>query len=174
MTDEEFEAFLTKVNGELGKKQVKLSRTYALGEMRRWWFEQVGAKLQFFDASDRLAVEADVIGIGSFSPTSHSWKWAWSNASFTAELRDKALPLKQLQATTGLDLFDKEKAFSIAGEAMAWELAAMAVHHLNALGCYRAPASSPDGPYTYLAIMDVRTLKVLDQQNRMTLMEVVK
>ncbi|AIF46043.1 DUF6882 domain-containing protein [Dyella japonica] len=158
MTDEEFDVFLAKANDELRAKQAQLSHAYDLGEMKRWWFEQEGARLQFFDRDDKLAVEAEVIGIGSFSPKSSSWKWAWSNPTFIAPLREKALPLKQLQAVTGFDLFGKESAFSIGGEAMAWDLAAMAVQQLKALGCYRAPASSPDGPHTYLAITGIRPL----------------
>ena len=156
MTDEEFDAFLAKVNDELESKQAELNSSFGLGEMKRWWFEQESATLQFFDRNDRLAVEADVIGIGSFSSKSSSWKWGWSNPTFTPELREKALPLKRLQACTGFDLFGNEGTFSISGEAMAWELAAMAVHQLGALGCYRALASSPDGPHTYLAIADLR------------------
>jgi len=156
MTDEEFDAFLAKVNDELESKQAELNSTYGLGEMKRWWFEQEAAKLQFFDRNDRLAAEADVVGIGSFSSKSSSWKWAWSNPSFTPELREKALPLKRLEALTGFDLFGNDGTFSISGEAMAWELAAMAVHQLGALGCYRAPGSSPDGPQTYLAIAGLR------------------
>ena len=162
MTDEEFDAFLAKVQDELESKQAELNSTYGLGEMKRWWFEQQDAKLQFFDRNDRLAVEADVIGIGSFSSKSSSWKWAWSNPTFIPELRERALPLKQLEAFTGFDLFGNEGAFSIAGEAMAWELAAMAVHQLGALGCYRAPASSSDGPNTYLAITELRALAALN------------
>jgi hypothetical protein len=158
MTDEEFDTFLAKANDELESKQAELNSTYRLGEMKRWWFEQQGAKLQFFDGNDRLAVEGGVVGIGSYSPKSSSWMWAWSNPTFLPELREKALPLKRLEALTGLDLFGNEGTFSISGEAMAWELAAMAVHELGALGCYRAPASSSDGPYTFLAICNLRVL----------------
>lgn len=155
MTDEEFETFLENANEELRKKQASLQEAYRLGEMTRWWFEQKTAKLQFFDQSDRLAVEADVIDVGSYSPKSSSWKWAWSNSSVLPDLRRKASPLKRLQDITGFDLFGNDAAFSIDGEPMAWELTAMAVQHLQALGCYRAPSSLPDGPHTYLAIISI-------------------
>lgn len=161
MTDEEFDAFLAKVYDELESKQAELNSTYGLGEMKRWWFEQQGAKLQFFDDNDRLAAEADVVGIGSFSPKSSTWKWAWSNSTLLPELREKALPLKQLEGYTGFDLFGNEGTFSVAGETMAWELAAMAVHQLGALGCYRAAASTPDDPHTYLAIIGMRSVEAL-------------
>jgi Family of unknown function (DUF6882) len=156
MTDQEFEIFLQDANDELKKKQAALSRDYALGEMKRWWFERQTAKLQFIDSHDQLAVEADVIDIGSYSPKSNSWKWAWGNASILPELRQKAEPLKRLQDITGLDLFGNANAFSVNDEAMAWELTAMAVKYIQAMGCYRAPSSSTEGPHTFLAIMGIR------------------
>ncbi|WP_338525247.1 hypothetical protein NUH87_06290 [Pseudomonas batumici] len=157
MTDDEFEAFLVMVTDELLLKQAELNRIYALGEMARWWFEQGTGTVQFFDNSDRLVVEAEVVSIGSFSVKTCSWKWAWSNPSIEPALRQAALPLKQLQAITGLDLFGNEHAFSIQDETMAWELAASAVHYLKAAGCYRAPTSS-EGPNTYLAITSIKVL----------------
>lgn len=161
MTDEEFDAFLAKANDELESKQAQLNSIYGLGEMKRWWFDQQSATLQFFDVNDRLAVKADIVGIGSFSPKSSSWKWAWSNPTFLPELREKALPLKRLEVVTGFDLFGNDGTFSIAGEAMAWEFAAMAVYQLGALGCYRAPASTPDGPHTYLAMTGLKGVAAL-------------
>lgn len=157
MTDNEFDAYLKTVTDELLLKQAELSRIYALGDMARWWFDQSAGTLQFFDDADRLVVEAEVVSIGSFSIKSSSWKWAWSNPSIEPALRQAALALKQLEAITGFDLFGNEQAFSIQDEAMAWELAASAVHHLKAAGCYRAPASS-EGPNTYLAITSIRAL----------------
>jgi len=155
MTDDEYGAFRAKVNEDLRLKQVEMSHAYALGDMKRWWFEQETAKLQFFDHNDKLAIEADVIVIGTFSPALSSWKWAWSNSSLRREIRQRALPLKRLKAVTGFDLFEDKEAFSIEGEAMARELAAMAVHQLGALGCYRAPLI--DSPHTFLAITTMRS-----------------
>lgn len=158
MTDHEFEAFLAQVMDELSLKQTALSRTYGLGEMARWWFEQATGVIQFFDSSDKLAVVAEVVSIGSFSGKFSTWKWAWSNPTVEPALREASLPLKQLQAITGFDLFADDEAFSIQDETMAWELAAAAVHHLQAQGCYRAP-SGPEGPTTFLAIMSIRTIQ---------------
>lgn len=157
MMDPEFHAFLAKAKAELESKQGELDSIYRISKMKRWWFEQDGAKLQFFDDNDRLALEAEVTAIGSFSPKSNTWMWAWGNTSLLPELREKSLPLKELEDFTGLDLFGNSGAFPFPCEAMAWELVAMAVHHLKAMGYYRAPASS-DGPHTYLAIIELRSL----------------
>lgn len=56
MTDEEFDAFLAKVNDELESKQSEPNSTYGLGATKRCWFEQNEATFQFFDGNDRLAV----------------------------------------------------------------------------------------------------------------------
>ncbi|MFK7699820.1 DUF6882 domain-containing protein [Pseudomonas caspiana] len=100
-------------------------------------------------------VEARILDIGSFAPKRLSWKWAWSNPTVLEESRERVLPIKELQAILGVGLFGDEEAFSIEDEAMAWELAAIAVHHLNALGCYRAP-TPPDGPTIFLAITELK------------------
>ncbi len=155
MSEEIFEVLLETSMKELINKQDELSSVYGLGDMARWWLDQESATVQFFDAYDRLVIEAEILNIGSFAPKSSSWRWAWGNSTVPPELRQKALLLKQLQGITGIDLFGDEQAFSIEGEEMAWELAAIAIHHLKALGCYRAPSSS-DGPIIFLAITSVK------------------
>ena len=155
MTDSEFEAFLANANEELRQKQDLLGERYGLGKYSRWWFEQATAKLQFFDEANNLAIEADIVDIGSYSQKSNTWKWAWGNSSVLPRLRQKAELLKGLEDITGVELFGHEHAFEIEDEAMAWELAAMSVKHLGAIGCYRAPSSS-GGPIMFLAITNAR------------------
>ena len=154
MTDEEFGAFLSSATEELSKKQDLLTEQYGLGTWSRWWFDQTTEKLQFFDKADNLKVEADVLEMGSYSPKSHTWKWAWGNSTVLPALRKKAEPLKELEDSTGFEIFGYEHAFEIEDEVMAWELAAISVKHLSALGCYRAP--SDGGPINFLAITNIR------------------
>ena len=153
MSDEEFEAFLSSATEELSKKQESLKEQYALGTCGRWWFDQRTETLQFFDEADNLVIEADVVQIGSYSPKSNTWKWAWGNTSVLPGLRKKAEPLKELEDLTGFEIFGYEHAFEIEDEVMAWEFAAISVKHLGALGCYKAP--SADGPTLFLAITNV-------------------
>jgi hypothetical protein len=54
-------------------------------------------------------------------------------------------------------MFHQENAFKIDDESASWKLAASAVMHLDAVGCYRAPTSD-GGLYVSLALMDVRAL----------------
>lgn len=154
MDDEDFQNFIDAAQDELERKQETLTSTYGLGSFSRWLFDQSTQKLQFFDEADNLAVDADVIDIGSFAFESNSWKWAWANDSIIPSLRQRADPLQALTEITGIDLFSQENAFEIEGEAMAWELAAISVKQLNALGCYRAPSSSRP-LQSFLAIMEI-------------------
>ena len=90
MTDEEFEDFFIKSHGRAKQKAGLPKVEYALGTWSRWWFDQTTEKLQFFDKSDNLVIEADVLDIGSYSPKSITWKWAWGNTSVLPGLRKKA------------------------------------------------------------------------------------
>ncbi|WP_448650365.1 DUF6882 domain-containing protein [Pseudomonas fluorescens] len=157
MLQQTFESLLETAMAALRNKQEQLHRDYGLGNMARWWLDQETATVQFFDEDDRLAVEAQVLNIGSFSPRHCSWLWAWSNPTVFPALREKALPLKQLQTLAGAECFGAEEAITLEDEGMAWELAAVAVHHLNALGCYRAP-TPPDGPTIFLAITHLKRI----------------
>ena len=154
MTDEEFENFLSSAVEELRHKQDLLVERYGFLTPIRWWFDQTTEKLQLFDEADNLVIEADVMQIGSYSPKSNTWKWAWGNKSVLPGLRKKAEPLKELEDITGMKIFGCEDPFEIEDEAMAWELAAFSVRHLAALGCYRGPSN---GPTVFLAITSVRT-----------------
>jgi hypothetical protein len=155
MTDEEFKSFLENANEELRRKQQVLKEQYALGVHGRWWFDQATAKLQFFDDANNLSVETDIVDIGSYSSKSNTWKWAWGNSSVLPELRKKVESLKELENITGFEIFGNEDSFEIRDEGMAWELAAISVRHLGAIGCYRAPSSTGE-PTTFLAIIGIR------------------
>lgn len=157
MDDDAFQSFIDTAQQELAAKQEALMADYDLGTFPRFLFDQPSGTLRFFDQADRLAVEAEAIHIGSFAAESRTWKWAWANESVLPGLRQRAEPLRELVQVTGFDLFGDDAAFAIEDEAMAWELAAMSVQHLGALGCYRAPASGKS-LLSFLAIMDIRKL----------------
>jgi hypothetical protein len=141
MNDDEFEVFLTAATQELNTKQAQLTQDYGFGTHKRWMFETDKAKLQFFDANERLMIEADIIDLGSYSPSAKTWKWAWAYESITPLLKAQSLRIKELEDITDLIIFGEDKAFE-ADEYLAWELAAMSVKHLSALGCYRAFSSA--------------------------------
>lgn len=134
MSEDPFDVLIETAMAELMSKQESLQQQYGLGGMARWWLDQDPGSLSFLDELDGEIVRALIINIGSFAPNRSSWKWAWSNPAVPDPLRQRALPLKELQAITGFELFGEKEAFSVEDEAMAWELAALAVQHLNAVG----------------------------------------
>lgn len=141
MNDEEFELFLTSATAELKEKQAQLTTTYGFGSHKRWMFENDKAKLQFFNQDDKLVIEADIIDIGSYSPANKTWKWAWAYESINPELKADSLRIQELENITDATIFGEKEPVE-ADEYLAWELAAMAVKHLNAMGCYRAFSSA--------------------------------
>jgi len=110
MDDNEFEAYTRDAVRELREKIELLHTKFYFDSVARWDFDlhQVPGTLRFFDKNDNLVWICDVFEIGSFSPSTFSWKWAWSNNSLQPNAREQALPLKQLQKITGRDYFGFE------------------------------------------------------------------
>ena len=150
MKDEEFEAFLADALGELETKQDALTSRWGFGGFSRYLFDQPTATLQLIDAGGALRLRCSALPIGSHSARSGTWKWAWANESLLEPLRAEAGRLRELHGITGLPIFASPTVN--AKPDMAWEIAAMSVKHLGALGCYRAPGRDSD---LYLAITEV-------------------
>lgn len=142
MSDDELAAFVEESMDRFLAKQESLLSEYGVGSHDRWHFDQATETLRFFNEAGELVLEADVVAIGSYASNSNTWQWAWSNDSLLPAIRHKAEPLRELQTVTGLDLFDSESAILLDDDDMAWELVAMCVRQLGALGGYRAPSSS--------------------------------
>ena len=154
MTPSEFESFVDTAMDELSRKQDALISEHGFGSFARWFFDQKSEKLEMFDEADKKTMEADVVDIGSYARNSNTWKWAWSNASVLPALRAKSAAFKALERITGRQMFIVPEAFKLDEECMAWELAAIGVQHLQAMGVYRAPHES--GLNTFLAITAIR------------------
>jgi hypothetical protein len=157
MNDNEFEVFLTSANSELKTKQAQLVEEYGFGSHKRWMYENDKNILQFFNADDSLALEAQIIDIGSYSPSASTWKWAWAYENISPAMKEESLRFKELEEMTDLIVFGEKEPFE-ADEYLAWELAAMAVKHVDALGCYRA-FSSARNVNMFFAIMAVHAAK---------------
>jgi hypothetical protein len=156
MNDDEFELFSTAATAELKEKQAHLTTSYGFGSHKRWMFENDKAKLQFFDHNDKLVIEADIIDIGSYSPSASTWKWAWAYDSISPALKVDSLRIKELEEITDLTIFGEKEPVE-ADEYLAWELSAMAVKHLNAIGCYRA-FSSARNVQMFFAITEIKVI----------------
>lgn len=157
MTDAEFGVFLAEANDELAEKQRALAADYGLGSCSRWWADQETSLIQFFDASEKMVLQAEFVPIGTYSPLSSTWLWAWANVTTLPRQREKSERLRELAELTGFVLFEDADTFEL-DEPMAWELAAVSVKHLGAKGCYRAP-SSDGSHFGFLALVNLQAVQ---------------
>jgi hypothetical protein len=58
MSDEEFGAYLAKADNELAEAK-ELAANFGLGASSRWWADQETSRIQYFDAADKLVLQAD-------------------------------------------------------------------------------------------------------------------
>lgn len=151
MTEAGFEQLVAKWLEDLRAKQATLQNVYGLGKFDRYDRDGDEGVIRFSNAGDDRTLVADATDIGSYSCETRTWMWAWANDSVSESGRAKSARLKTLADLTGMGLF-REAHFD-ADEYLAWELAAAAVHHLGAVGCYRAPL---DQLWIFLTIDDLR------------------
>ncbi|MGH8492474.1 MAG: DUF6882 domain-containing protein [Moraxellaceae bacterium] len=138
MNEDEFEAFLAASATALEQKQAELEKRHGLSSMGRWKLDHHEGHLDFLDELGRRQLRFATTPIGTFAQNRDSWKWAWANDKIEQPWRGRADKLRGLYEKTEYDLFNEEGEFAVDA-VMSWELAAMAVAHLGALGCYRAP-----------------------------------
>ena len=157
MNDTEFEEYMRAAMHALVAAQDELHERYGIGAFTRWGHDVHSETLHFSDATGRKGLEAHVVALGSYASSSGTWQWAWANPSIPEAVREKSSALRALAHLTGMGLFAAEEAFALDDEHTAWELVAMCVHHLSAIGAYRAPAPSSHEPHAlFLAITDIR------------------
>lgn len=99
------------------------------------------------------AVRARIQFIGSFSPLSNTWLWAWANFSIDAPNRALVEKVRELGEERDFPKLTTWKWN--ATEHDGWHMAAIAARVMGAKGIYRAPSDT--GP-TFLAIMDAENV----------------
>jgi hypothetical protein len=151
MQDEiDIDEFLAASVAELQEKQESLATAYGIGRYARYWFDQPSGTLEFRDADEQPHLSAEIVPIGSYSAKSGTWMWAWANQSILPGLRERADCFRELAGITGVELLSHE-VIEVEPDT-PWEITAMAVRHIGAMGAYRAPGRASD---LYLAIMKV-------------------
>ncbi|HCB49757.1 MAG TPA: hypothetical protein DEP47_09585 [Chloroflexi bacterium] len=153
MTDAELQEFINRCYAELESKQSLLVENFALNNFSTFGYDDPHEKIQFKNGGI-VYVEAKFTPIGTFSPVSETWMWAWGNDEVSEQLKRKSEKLKELASITGFPIF--EKAILRADDDMAWELVAMSCHHLESDGIYRAKS---DNTLLFMALNDVKTIK---------------
>ena len=136
MTEKEMWEFVDKCYDELEKKQKIFSEKYNINSYKDFWWEQKRRILQFKNG-DVVGLEFKIVFVGTWVFNKNEWLWGWANNSHTDLIKKEASKIKKLYDLTGYDVFLNE--FVEADETMAYELTAMAVHQLNAIGIYKSP-----------------------------------
>ena len=144
-----YQDFLDEAIANFLPASIRLAQEYNLASYS-WWLEQGTGKLTFSDRGTPKVI-ASVQIVGSYSTSSHTWKWAWANDTVVEELKKGAQQVKQ---------YGEEKGFSELTTAKwacpadyAGTLTAAAGYILKAKGAYRGPIE--DG-YVYLLITDIK------------------
>lgn len=154
MNDEEFQEYIDSCFEEMEQKQQHLIDSFGFGSFDR--FQHDFEKEEIYLLKDGVAkVKARIIPIGSFNTKSNTWMWGWANEAFPKSLREKASKLKQLEATTGFEMFGNEVAE--IDEDMAWEIAAMSLRLLSFEGVYRGPANNTNYFYAMEQVANVNS-----------------
>lgn len=148
MVNKEFEQFMQLCHSEVFEKQRQLAEVYHINKYKTYSFSQSEKKLVLKDKDGQIAF--NIVCIGSWNVAERSWVWAWANENFTEAIREEAKALQGLSEKTKMNVF-MQGGFECE-EAVAKDLAFMAVHHLNAKGIYRIEV---EGSFLYLALMDV-------------------
>ncbi|MCT4594216.1 MAG: hypothetical protein N4A57_08115 [Anaeromicrobium sp.] len=147
MTKEQFEKFLAKVYEELENKQESLFSDYNIGTYESYWFNQNSKTLQFKN-NEKVELEFKIVCIGTWAHEKGTWMWSWANESFTEDIRKDSEELKKLKEITRYDAFEME-AFQ-CDENTAYEITAISVKHLDALGMYKMPGEKS---HLFVALM---------------------
>lgn len=145
MTEKNFKLFLISSIKEFEAKQNKLFSD--IGSYEEYWFDQVTKTLQFKN-NGKVQASYSVICIGTWASQEENWMWCWANASFISEVRKEAECLKWLEDKTGVSIF--REPFFECPENRVYELVAMSVNYLNAIGLYRVKGDEND---LYIALM---------------------
>ncbi|TCC61052.1 hypothetical protein E0H73_17495 [Kribbella pittospori] len=116
----------------------KAHLTWGLGSADRWDLDQTTGLITW-SFPDKVATAPAQI-LGSFSPTSGTWLWAWANQSILPELSRDALAVRDWAMANGQEALARAKVE--ADEQLASTLVALAVRITKARGFYRAPSGN--------------------------------
>lgn len=97
----EADEFLAEATAEFNAKQKALKTNWRFGEHKQWGFDQESGilKLEFSDGAD-LHFDGQILG--SYSPSQHSWEWAWNNPWVEAAMARDSQRVKQLGEKLGI------------------------------------------------------------------------
>jgi hypothetical protein len=140
LSDEQFGAFLLACRDELATKQAEFQQCLRPGD--DWSYDMATCTLTIRD------VTFPMTPIGTFSPVRQTWLWAWANRSTPPAAAEASKRIQSLFDFTGFSVFIEQGIDASSSDAQ--DLAALAVHQLEAIGFFLAPVEG--GPIRFLAV----------------------
>jgi hypothetical protein len=147
-SDEEFQQFAHPLIHEAMAKNDVCEQQFKSGEGPRWDYDCDRSTLTF-SQDGRSRVIADVLLVGTTQ--ADRWQWSWANGNLPKEERALTEPIRHFGEKYGWTKL--AIPFQDTDEYTGWEMTALAVHALGAIGSYRFPT---DRGYAYLIYRDIR------------------
>lgn len=139
MTDDEFERWVTAARAETQRRMTEAQRRFGLGSHARYELDLADAVITFFDASGAARVKARVQVAGTWSPNSETWLWSWENESVPAQACESVQLVRHRGEREGVSWL--QASVVECDEGMAWSLASLAAHLLDAQAVYRTASA---------------------------------
>lgn len=122
--------------------------SWGLGSADRWGLDQRTGVITWTFPDKTATAPAQILG--SWSPSSFSWRWAWANESILPEMSRDARVVRDWAEAQGHDALVAPE--TEADERTAGALAALAVRITKATGFYRGPGGRSVALITFGAV----------------------
>ena len=154
--------FLDKCLDSMKEKQDKMLRTYNFGRKNnKFIFFPLKKKFYMFDDKKGEAFfEGQFQIIGTFSPKSKTWRFAWANRYVPNDIKRTSLKLMEFGESNDLPLFSEPK---IKDDKMGLIFTAIGMKLSNAKGYYIIPA---DGEYPEIFLVFTKVKKIKKSINK--------
>jgi hypothetical protein len=150
MTDEAFEQHLEQALAAVERHNRQLREAFGIGLHQQWKADLGVPVIRFLD-DGAVAVEAEIIVVGTLG--AGIWKWGWANARLPAHVRAASAPLQALREVTGHTVFTDPQWQ--CDDPIAWWTTALAFARLGGEGVYRMPGAKAD---IYALLRNVRRM----------------
>ncbi|MFF3617023.1 DUF6882 domain-containing protein [Streptomyces sp. NPDC002580] len=119
--------------------------SWGLGSADRWDLDQTTGTITWTFADKTATAPAQILG--SFSPASGSWLWAWANQSILPDMSRDARIFRDWAQANGHPALAQPKVE--ADESAAATIVALAVRVTKATGYYRGPGANSTAIITF-------------------------
>ena len=137
---EKVQEYLMTCVDKMKNRQEKMMKKFNFGQENNKFvlYPQKNAFYMFNSKTEKVFFQARFQIVGTFSPKSKTWRWAWSNRFVPFDLKKTALKIKEFGETHQVDMLSQPK---IKGEDMGHVFTALGMSLTNSSGYYIIPAT---------------------------------